>query len=408
MTSTPPPTSAQQRRVQWKTIDKALAPYSTESLLLVLEAALMAPSCSRFHDHFLLLWTRVVRSARRSGAVITADALPILVEAAVQAAPGRGVVTEGEPNDVRAGVSFAGMLLHPGELEHPLLVLRSLQLTARAVDEQLVGAVGFGLGDVIELAVRYTDRRVRECAQSWPAPEEGRDAERLSCWLTQASVDAVAAAERDCLDGIVSACDQPERAGRALDWLMADIGTLKLKYHPMRQLLGPVLAVRAHGRRIFVPASEALQAVAAAAEQLLRQLRFNQSLAQRLQDLAVIRVADVLHLDDIPRPDEMARISAPQLRLEVAVVSALHDGHLGPQVEAARQALLDQTSPEQGRLVVYAGPRYLVRETVTDTLMVHIEELAEMAADANGDLAALALFTLEITQHPGVDAIAYL
>ncbi|WP_405914527.1 hypothetical protein [Streptomyces sp. NBC_00728] len=408
MTSTPPPTSAQQRRVQWKTIDKALAPYSTESLLLVLEAALMAPTCSRFHDHFLLLWTRAVRSARRSGAVITADVLPILVEAAVQAAPGRGVVTEGEPNDVRAGVSFAGMLLHPGELEHPLLVLRSLQLTARAVDEQLVGAVGFGLGDVIELAVRYTDRRVRECAQSWPAPEEGRDSEPISRWLTQASVDAVAAAERDCLDDIVSACDRPECARRALDWLTADIGTLKLKYHPMRQLLGPVLAVRAHGRRIPVPASEALQAVAAAAEQLLRQLGFNQSLAQRLQDLAVIRVADVIQLDDIPRPDEVARISAPQLRLEIAVVSALHDGHLGPQVEAARKALLDQTSPEQGRLVVYAGPRYLVRETVTDTLMVHVEELAEMAADANGDLAALALFTLEITQHPGADAIAYL
>lgn len=407
MTSTPPPTSAQQRRVQWKTIDKALAPYSTESLLVLLEAALMAPTCSRFHDHLLLLWTRVIRSGLRSGAVATAEVLPVLVEAVVQAAPGRGVLTEGEPNDVRAGVRFAGMLLHPGDLDHSLLVLRSLQLTASAVDQHLVGAVGFGLGDVIELAVRYTDRRVGESTHAWPAPEEGPDGQTISCWLTQAGVDAVAAAERDCLDDIVSACGQPERVRRALAWLTADIGKLNLKYDPMRQLLGPVLAVRAHGRRIPVPAGEALQAVTAAAEQLLRQVGFNQDLAQRVQDLAVVRVADVLQLDSVPRPDDVARISAPQLRLEVAVVSALLDGHLGPRVEAARKALLEQASPEQGRLVVYAGPRFLVREAVTDTLMVHVEELAEMAADADGDPATLALFVLEMTQHPGVDAIAY-
>lgn len=131
-------------------------------------------------------------------------------------------------------------------------------------------------------------------------------------------------------------------------------------------------------------------------------------MAQRLQDLAVIRVADVLRLDVVPRPDAVAWISAPQLRLEIAVVSALLDGELGPRVEAARKALLEQTALQQGRLVVYAGPRFLVCEVVTDTLMVHVEELAEMAADANGDPAILALFVLEMTQHPGVDAIAYL
>jgi hypothetical protein len=55
----------------------------------------------------------------------------------------------GMAGDGAAGRAFA-----------PLLVLRSLQLTARAVDDHLVGSIGFGLGDVIELAVRYTDRRI--------------------------------------------------------------------------------------------------------------------------------------------------------------------------------------------------------------------------------------------------------
>jgi hypothetical protein len=100
-------------------------------LLLVLEAALMAPTCSRFHDPLLLLWTRVVRGGRRSGAVATADVLPVLVDSAVHAAPGRGVLTEGVPNDVRAGVCFDEMLLHPGDLDDPLLVLRSLQWLCR-------------------------------------------------------------------------------------------------------------------------------------------------------------------------------------------------------------------------------------------------------------------------------------
>ena len=60
-------TSAQHRRVQWRPIDRALAPFSTASLLVLLEAALASPGCSRFHDHLLLLWTRVLRTPPRPG-----------------------------------------------------------------------------------------------------------------------------------------------------------------------------------------------------------------------------------------------------------------------------------------------------------------------------------------------------
>jgi hypothetical protein len=100
------PTSAQHRRVQWKPLDRALARYSTQSLLVLLHAALASPGCSRFGDHLLLLWTRVLRTPPRPGDQAGAGALPALVEAVVRAAPGRGTVTEAEPNDPRALVAF--------------------------------------------------------------------------------------------------------------------------------------------------------------------------------------------------------------------------------------------------------------------------------------------------------------
>jgi len=81
-----------------------------------------------------------------------------------------------------------------------------------------------------------------------------------------------------------------------------------------------------------------------------------------------LRVPDKTNEITLPgEGEEVAQISAPQLRLEVAVVSAFLDGHLGPRVEAARRALLEETSAEQGRLVVYAGPRFLVREARSPT-----------------------------------------
>lgn len=102
-----PPISAQHRHVQWKVIDGALAGFSTDSLLELLRAALDSPACARFHDHLLLLWTRVARGPGRTGARVVARDLPALMQAALHAAPGRGVMTDREPNDPRAQVCIA-------------------------------------------------------------------------------------------------------------------------------------------------------------------------------------------------------------------------------------------------------------------------------------------------------------
>ncbi|WP_246143475.1 hypothetical protein [Actinacidiphila oryziradicis] len=406
------PTSAQQRRVQWKPIDRALARYSTQSLRVLLHAALGSPGCSRFHDHLLLLWTRILRTPSHPGDQAGAGDLPGLVEAVMRAAPGRGTVTEIQPNDPRALVGFkvAGerLLVHPGQLDHPLMFLRSAQLTALAIDEPVRVVHGFTLTDVLELVLRYTDHAVTALAPAWPQAYEDRAPEEIACGISPGEGEA-AQGLADLDPAVVTgACGNPERAARALDWLTADLSDLPLRYRPTAPLFGPVLAVVAHGRRRLVPVSAALGSFAAALERLLAAVPDRQGAEQRLQKLTVDRVAQLLGLDEAPaRPGPVCVISSPGYRYDIAVVSALADGALSGRIEAGRSALADGGAPGRGRLVVYGGPRVLGPELIRDTAYLHVEELAEILADAEGDPSLLALFVLELTEHPGVDAVLF-
>jgi hypothetical protein len=406
------PTSAQQRRVQWKPVDRALARFSSDSLLALLHAALGSPGCSRFHDHLLLLWTRVLRTTSHPGDQAGAGDLPGLVEVVMSCAPGRGTVTETEPNDPRALVGFkvAGerLLVHPGQLDHPLMFLRSAQLTALAIDEPLLTVHGFTLTDVLELVLRYTDHAVRALAPAWPQAYEDRGAEEIACGISPGEGDAAQGLADLDPSVITDACRNPERAQRALDWLTADLADLPLRYHPTAPLLGPVLAVVAHGRRRLVPVSAALNSFAAALERLLATVPDPQGAEERLQKLTVDRVAQLFGLDEAPaRPGPVCVISSPGYRYDIAVVSALAGAALSGRIEEGRSALADGGAPGRGRLVVYGGPRVLGPEVIRDTAFLHVEELAEILADAEGDPSLPALFVLELTEHPGVDAVLY-
>ncbi|MFI1408689.1 hypothetical protein ACH4Y0_01930 [Streptomyces sp. NPDC020707] len=405
-------TSAAHRRVEWKVLDGALAPYDTDSLIILLQAALTSPDCQRLNDHLLLLLTRVLRTPARPGRTAGAKDLPALVDAVVRAAPGRGTVTERDPSDLRQAVrcSVAGdeLLVHPGQLAHPLLVLRNLQRVALAVDEPLVAAVGFGVGDVLELVARLTDRALTSLAPAWPDPLTDTDDHLVACHLTPAEVDAAAIATADPA-ALVAACERPERAERALEWLTCPAKKLPLRYRPDVPLLGPVLAVTAHGRRLPVPAGAATDALALAAGRLLALLPPDQMPAaeERLQKATVTRLAQLLGQEHIPaRPGEVCRITSPTHRYDIAVVSALADGTLGERLEQGRAALAD-TPPGRGRLVVYGGPRFLGRELIEDTAYLHVEELAEIIDHCDGDPTLPTLFVLELTEHPGVHGVFY-
>lgn len=417
MPTNTPVTSATHRRVDWKVLDRALAPYSTDSLIVLLQAALTSPDFQRLEDHLLLMLTRVLRTPSRPGVHAEADDLPALVDAIVRAAPGRGVLTDRDPSDLRAGVASttAGelLLVHPGQLAHPLLVLRTLELTALAVDQPLCETIGFGISDVLELALRITDRALDALTPAWPEPYAAPDEpelDQVACRLTSAEVDAARAiATADPVD-LLPSCRHPERAGRALDWLTSRVKDLPLRYRPDTPLLGPVLAVTAHGRRLPVPAGAATDAIAPAATRLLAFLPPAELPAaeERLQEVIVARLAQLLGLDHIPaRPGPVCRMTSPTHRYDIAVVSGLTDGTLSGRIKEGRAALA-ATPPGRGRLVVYGGPRVLTRELIRDTAFLHVEELAEILQQSNGDPTLAALFVLELTEHPGVHGVAYL
>ncbi|MGW1729041.1 hypothetical protein ACWCQK_40095 [Streptomyces sp. NPDC002306] len=413
MPSKTPVTSTAHRRVEWKVLDRALALYDTDSLIVLLQAALTSPDCQRLADHLLLMFTRVLRTPLRTGTLAGAEDLPSLVEAVVRAAPGRGVVTDRHPSDLRPGVRhlLAGehLLVHPGQLAHPLLVLRSLQLTALAVDEPLCTATGFGISDVLELALRLTDRAVSALRPVWPEPVTGDTEAQVACHLTASEVDAATAIATADPGNLVPACQHPQRAARALAWLTRPVKDLPLRYHPDAPLLGPHMALTAHGRRLPVPAGAATDALALATGRLLDLLPPDQlPVAEiKLQELTVSRLAQLLGLDHIPaRTGPVCRLTSPTHRYDVAVVSALANGRLGARVEEGR-AVLSDIPPGRGRLVVYGGPRFLGRELIRDTALLHVEELAEILHAADGDPTLTALFLLELTEHPGVHGVAY-
>ncbi len=392
-------------------LDQVLGEYSRDSVLTVLRAALDSPGCARLHDHLLFAWTRALASPAAEGQQAGAGDLPGVLHAALRAAPTRGITTGRIPNDPADAVRFRlgerSYLIHPGELDHPLMVLRALRDTADAADEHLVAVRGFGIRDVLELGLRHTDHTVRHLSPTWrpttvvePAPEQ------ITCEVTAAEVTAAGEIGTDHVTGANFSGGQDQTAA-ALAYLTRDITELPLTYGPGLPLLGPTLLVRSvDGRTEPVPASTALEAVAAAAGDLLQGRPIPDDAQSSLRLRNVTRVARLLGLREAPtQPDEVCRISSPSHRLEIAVVASLADD-LAALVEKARAELL-RTPSATGRLVVYAGPRFLGREVVTDTVYVHVEELTEIFAAAGGDLAMVALWVLELTQHPGADAVAY-
>src|SRR5690242_2446949 len=102
---------------------------------------------------------------------------------------------------------------------------------------------------------------------------------------------------------------------------------------PHGPLLGPVLAVVAHGWCRMVPVSAVLDSFAAALGRLVLDIPDQQAAQERLQKLTVHRVAQLLGLTHVPaEPGPVTVLAAPELRLNVAVVCALAQS-LGAQIE---------------------------------------------------------------------------
>jgi hypothetical protein len=184
-------------RVAWARIDRALAPFAPRSLPALLSAALDSPFLGAFREQLWLVWTRAVRRPPTGTRTAGPADLTGLITAGFAADP-RTALAIRKTADPRALVRYScsgsRLRVHSGELEHPLLFLRSASMVAAAADPYLIGRIGFGLNDVIELALRVSDRTLSYLSPAWPAGEvpdwAQDDGVQIEEFITEAEVSA--------------------------------------------------------------------------------------------------------------------------------------------------------------------------------------------------------------------------
>jgi len=138
--------------VRWVGIDRALAGFTAESLLAVVGAALDSPWC------------------RPWGVPPVAGGRGACVGGRLAGRP-RGPRTWlalcpqrcGQHLDGAFSVAGRRWRVHPGDVEHPLMLLRRIAVTAG--DSAVMGAMGFTLTDVLEVILAHGYRTVQALAR---------------------------------------------------------------------------------------------------------------------------------------------------------------------------------------------------------------------------------------------------
>jgi hypothetical protein len=258
-------------RVRWDRIDRCVAGFTGESVVPLLSAAIDSPLLGAVREQLWLVWTRVLRYPPNGTRAAGLADLPDLVTAGVSADPRPQIhlIDAADPRlVVRYWCGGSRLRIHPGELEHPLLFLRSASMVAAAVDPFLIRRIGFGLGDVIELTLRTGDVYLSRLSPAWLAdelPADGDDARlEIDGLITEAEVAAAVCAQALRLTDIANSCSRPDQAALALRWLSCGHRDLRMSIRPDGLSLGPVLAVATDRGTVPVPAAFLAQTLLAA------------------------------------------------------------------------------------------------------------------------------------------------
>lgn len=140
-------------------------------------------------------------------------------------------------------------IVPPGAWERPVALLEQAHLISSALDPLLDGELGFGLGDLVELALRYAD----SMCELWLERDGGLGDVDLS----------------NVLERTVEGCSSPNAARRALDWASVDAGRVEADASTSSGVFGSALAVRQEDTLWPLPTAFVLDSIYAASEQLL-------------------------------------------------------------------------------------------------------------------------------------------
>jgi len=163
-----------------------------------------------------------------------------------------------EPVDIRAGTRVRwGRQLYrvaPGGWELPVSIIEDAWIQGRVADPVLRQDLGFGLFDLIEVALRHSDEVLAHLENRWPTTEPDDDEDPWFYgpgFVSQAEVDAAGTAPT--LTQTISRCTDPESAARAVRWASRSPETLHCEPSMTSGLFGPVLAIDDNGSPVALP-----------------------------------------------------------------------------------------------------------------------------------------------------------
>jgi hypothetical protein len=316
--------------------------------------------------------------------------------------------------------------------------------TAAAIDPILRELRGFTLTDVLEVVLGHADRVTSALASVWPDQFGAAGPEVIADPVVSDAEVAVAreqmAMEPASLAGV---CAYPDRAATVLAWLTRPASEVKIAAMATEPVLGATLLVDCGAQRVAVPAALTLATLAAATGLLADEAATSPQARHRLQALTQWRtvrlsmgrtagpvtteIADDAAAGEARWADEPADVDSgtgvhagsddPEHRVVeplvlrgsrhvTVTVSGLGSGDLSRALSWAEARLTaeshaadnDGSSDDEAptKVVIYGGPAILAYQEVTDTVRLHLEELAEILADALGDQTLFASFLAEL------------
>ena len=225
-----------------------------DSAISLVCAASLSPTASHRLPTLTSAFLELLHRDRHGEVTATQDHLDELLTGGVEGAYSRGLPLAASedfvPLDIRDEVfaPFRGKhhRLIPGGWEAPVSVVEDAALASRAFDRFLVPELGFGVGDLVELALRYGDHLIAGLRGSWPRDV---DEPRMTATISQSEVEA----RRACLalDEVVADCSIPERATRAAEWATRDLAEARARFDGTGNSLGCAIAIRSGGRKWF-------------------------------------------------------------------------------------------------------------------------------------------------------------
>jgi hypothetical protein len=408
------PSRIDWRAVRWEQIDRCLARFDARSLASLLSCAADSPGGVHRLPSLTILWLRCLAVLPAGDVIALPSHLPGLLGAAGRAAPQLRILEDFSPADpglvVRYTAGGKRFRIHPGSLGDPLQALRVVTATAEAIDPFIAERHGFRLSDLIEVALRYSDRRLETLRHAWPdgdMPAESRGTgregprararriARTPATVTDAEAAAVTALG-NAADDCISACADPGQAAAAWKWATRPADALQVDLYPGAERLGSVVAVSTRDGDWPVPAALVISALGVAASELAAEAAADEDCAARMQLVSERKALGIFGISPPDYPGAVA-VALPGRRhaFVVGIGSGLDAGGLARSLTNVAAGVGEVTGDvirERGmdfdpaglvlRLIIYGGPVRGPAGRYDDLVCVNVDELLAAALDA--------------------------